>query len=177
LTLAKLHPSGASRSAQHGPPSSRHFLEVDDLERIVGFLPATSKLRIPEARIGNRPAFYDSDSNLFISQSYQQDIPYLSIARAMASAPLISITIRPRRWSKSLKKNYTMKAYSSPKEPKGFMVPIRLIKKNASSPSARPGAPAIPIRKAIFNAEAVAVPYSNSNPLYVSQGITLSDSQ
>lgn len=131
------------------------------------------------------PAFYDSDANLFISQLYQNDIPYAGIDenkhgyigfngiaanatddQKKAYDDTVKLLTQFKSWyDQGL---FTTKGvigqYSS-----YYFTPGKTIFAIGSSGGSGYSFPTT----SEFNIEACKVPYSNDNPLYVTQGPTL----
>ena len=131
------------------------------------------------------PAVYDSDSNLFITQLYQNNIPYSyagsaensgvigfdttnnpTAAQTQAKSDVINLLKKYKGWyDKGL---FTTKGvtgqYSS-----NYFTPEKTMFAIGSCGGAGYSFPA----SAEFKVGACKVPYSNNNPLYVSQGPTL----
>jgi ABC-type glycerol-3-phosphate transport system substrate-binding protein len=115
------------------------------------------------------PIWYDADENLYISQSYQRDIPYISETSAgKLSADFVNDDAKAmvKEWKDAYDKGLlvtkgTQGTYGSTafKEEKCVFT-IGSTGGTGYSDSSS------------FQAEAVKVPYSNGKPLYVSQGPT-----
>jgi multiple sugar transport system substrate-binding protein len=115
------------------------------------------------------PIFYDADENLFISQSYQRGIPYLSVKDGKGSVDFNNADAKAM--VTEFKKAYddglivtkgTQNEYSS----------TSFVNEKCVFSIASTGGTGYQDPGAQFQAEAVKVPYSNKNPLYVSQGPT-----
>ena len=118
------------------------------------------------------PLIYDSDENLFISKSYQNEIPFISINNGEGSIDFVND--EAKNMVKELKGYYdegllltkgtNNNEYGSNK----FTVGETLFTIGSSG-----GAGYNDPGTASFNVGVVKVPYSNNNPLYVCQGPTL----
>lgn len=117
------------------------------------------------------PIFYDSDSNLFISQSYQQDIPYLSIASDGKcsvdfnndSAKTMVTKLKAAHDAGLIETKGTKNVYGS-----SLFLAQQVLFSIGSSGGTDYQDPGD-----AFVANAVKVPYANNKPAYVSQGPTL----
>jgi multiple sugar transport system substrate-binding protein len=125
----------------------------------------------PEAADLTAPIFYDSDSNLFISQSYQRNIPYLSIATD-GKCSVDFNNDQAKAMVKELKSAYD-EGLLVTEGSQGTYGSDSFKQEKCLFTIGSTGGTGYSDPKGNFTAEAVAVPYSNSNPLYVSQGITL----
>jgi multiple sugar transport system substrate-binding protein len=157
-------------SAPLGTPTAiKAFMEQLTWPQLIDL--ATYIKAQPSAASLLAPIFYDADENLFISQSYQRNIPYLSI-KEDGKCSVDFNNNDAKAMVTELKKAYdaglivtkgTQNEYSS----QSFVGEkcVFSIASTGGTGYQDPGAQ--------FQAEAVKVPYSNSNPLYVSQGPTL----
>ena len=117
------------------------------------------------------PIFYDSDSNLFITQSKQKDIPYLSITSegkcsvdfVNDSAKTMVAELKAAHDAGLLETKGTKNVYGS-----NLFITQQIIFSIGSSGGTDYQDPAD-----AFVANAVKVPYANGKPTYVSQGPTL----
>lgn len=117
------------------------------------------------------PAFYDADENLFISQSYQQDIPYLSI-KSDGTCSVDFNNDQAKAMVKSLKKNYDDGLFVT-KGTQGVYGSQNFVDQKTLFSIGSSGGTGYQDPKGTFNAAAVKVPYAGTKPLYVSQGPTL----
>ncbi len=118
------------------------------------------------------PLIYDSDSNLIISKLYQNDVDFISVKNEKGSIDFNNN--KAKEIVKELKSNYDeglLKTKGSNNNEYGsnsFTVGKCLFTIGSSG-----GAGYNDPGSASFNVGVCKVPYSNSNPLYVSQGPTL----
>ena len=122
------------------------------------------------------PIFYDADDNLFISKMYQNEIPFASIGND-GKGSIDFETGEPRRRAEALVKSFkdlhddhifTTKGAQGEYASTAFKDESCLIA-IGSSGGAGYSFPAV----GSFNAAVAKVPASNNNPLYVSQGPSL----
>lgn len=117
------------------------------------------------------PAVYDSDANLFISQSYQRDIEYLGYDKANKKGKVLFNNDNSKAMVSALKKNYddrlfytkgTSNTYGSDAFKNGEV----LFSIGSSGGSGYQSSPQ-------FEVGVCPVPSYNSNQLYVTQGPTI----
>jgi multiple sugar transport system substrate-binding protein len=125
----------------------------------------------PEAADLLAPIFYDSDSNLFISQSYQRDIPYLSVA-SDGKCSVDFNNDQAKAMVRELKAAYD-EGLLVTEGSQGTYGSDSFKQEKCLFTIGSTGGTGYSDPQGSFTAEAVPVPYSNNNPLYVSQGVTL----
>jgi len=169
ITFGKTYtPSGASAplgtvSAVKNYLASMNWSELLAFARYIKGQPSASDL--------TAPIFYDSDSNLFISQSYQRSIPYLSIASS-GKCSVDFNNVDAKAMVTELKSAYD-EGLIVTEGSQGTYGSDTFKGEKCLFCIGSTGGTGYTDPQGNFTAEAVAVPYSNSNPLYVSQGLTL----
>lgn len=118
------------------------------------------------------PLYYDSDSNLFISKCYQNSIPYLSIKDGKGSVDFNNAEAKSR--VSSLKSDFDngvfrTKGTNENKYGSDLFKSEEVLFDIGSSGGAGYNIPS----GDGFNVGVAKVPYDNNNPLYITQGITL----
>jgi multiple sugar transport system substrate-binding protein len=117
------------------------------------------------------PIYYDADENLFISQSYQRNIPYLSVKEGKCSVDFNNADAKSM--VTELKKAYDDGLIVTKGTQGGKYSSQAFVGETCIFSIASTGGTGYQDPGAQFQAEAVKVPYSNNNPKYVSQGPTM----
>ena len=169
ITFGKTYTPSGANAALGTVTAVKDFLatmtwsQLLDFARYIKAQPAASDLIAP--------IFYDSDSNLFITQSYQRKIPYLSIA-GDGKCSVDFNNDQAKAMVQELKTAYDDGLLVT-EGSQGTYGSDAFKQEKCLFTIGSTGGTGYVDPEGNFTAEAVAVPFSNNNPLYVSQGLTL----